>query len=523
MTKRRRAEGAPTPTDVPSATDDGGESPPETRRGLRARAVHGVFWTATSNWGNELSAFLVFAILSRLLDPEAFGLVALALVFVGFASVVADQGLTDALIQRKDLDERHLDAAFWMSVALGVVIAAFLAVFAVPISVALGERALAPVLVALGLTIPIGSSALVQRAILTRDLKFRSLALRTLVSIAVGSVIGVGAAFLGAGVWSLVAMRLATEIAAAIVLWRVVDWRPRFRFGRGASRELFHFGKHVVGYRLLNYANRNTDNLVIGAVLGPVALGFYTVGYRLLKLVLQITTNLIDSVAYPLYARLQHDPERFRRAYYKSTSYAALIAFPSFVALIALAPELVSVLFGPKWADSVPVMQVLALLGIVRTMSYLNTSMLTALGKPSWRFVIFGITTTLSVVAYLLVVKQGIVAVAWAATAVGCLIVPISYAAVNRLVHVDVHAYLKGIGAPLVASLAMGGAMVGVGYALGDKKLLTLVFASLAGAVVYLAAIEILAPRLGAEARQLVRYALPRPTRRRQMRLGTDA
>jgi PST family polysaccharide transporter len=514
MTKRRRSAGDPTPTDVPGAGDDAG-SPPETRRGLRARAVHGVFWTATSNWGNELSAFLVFAILSRLLDPEAFGLVALALVFVGFASVVADQGLTDALIQRKDLDDSHLDAAFWMSVALGV--------FAVPISAALGERALAPVLVALGLTIPIGSSALVQRAILTRELKFRSLALRTLVSIAVGSVIGVGAAFLGAGVWSLVAMRLATEVAAAVVLWRVVEWRPRFRLGRGAARELFHFGKHVVGYRLLNYANRNTDNLIIGAVLGPVALGFYTVGYRLLKLVLQITTNLIDSVAYPLYARLQHDPERFRRAYYKSTSYAALIAFPSFVALIVLAPELVSVLFGPKWADSVPVMQVLALLGIVRTMSYLNTSMLTALGKPSWRFVIFGITTTLSVVAYLLVVQQGIVAVAWAATAVGCLIVPISYGAVNRLVHVDVRAYVKGIGAPFAASLVMAGSMIVVGYLLGDKKLLTLVVASLVGALVYLATIEVLAPRLGAEARQLVRYALPRPMRRRQMRLGADA
>ena len=144
---------------------------PGTEPGLRRRAAKGVFWTAASNWGNELTRLLVFVILARVLDPKDFGLVAFALVFIGMTQVVADQGMADALVQRKDLDPAHFDSAFWMNVAFGIFLAAILAGLAIPISRAVGEPRLAPVVAVLALSIPISSLNLVQRALMTRELR----------------------------------------------------------------------------------------------------------------------------------------------------------------------------------------------------------------------------------------------------------------------------------------------------------------------------------------------------------------
>jgi PST family polysaccharide transporter len=486
------------------------EAPTGREGGLRARAAKGVAWTAASNWGDQVARLLVFAILSRLLDPEAFGLVALAWVFIGLTDVVAEQGLVDALVQRRHVTPTVLATAFWMTLGLGAVLMLLLVAFSVPIATALDQEELAPVLVVLALVIPIGSLSHVQRAILRRDLAFRSLALRTLVGVVVGSIVGVGAALLGFGVWSLVAQRLATQVTGTAVLWRVTPWRPSFAFVRADARELFRFGKHVVGFRLLNFYNANIDNFLVGAVLGPVALGFYTVGYRILRLVIQLTSNLIDSVAFPLYARLQDDPARFRRAYYKSSGFAAFVAFPAFTLLLVLAPEIVPVLFGPKWSESVPVMQVLAVLGLVRSVNYLNSSSLTALGKPSWRVVIVGVASILETAAYLVAVQYGIVEVAIAATVVGVVMTPVSYWALHRLVPYSVRTYLKQIAGPLAGSLALAAAVLGVGYVLPDlRPLVALVILASIGVVAYAVAVRVVARPLADEGLELLRVALP--------------
>ena len=155
-------------------------------------------------------------------------------------------------------------------------------------------------------------------------------------------------------------------------------------------------------------------------------------------------------------------------------------------------------------------MQVLSLLGLVRAVSYLNSSTLTALGKPSWRVVIVGITAILNVAAFAVVVTQGIVAVAVAAVCVGYLVAPMSYWAVNRLVPISARTYLKGVRGPLAASILFAGATLGLQHLLGGAgALVTLVIASSVGAIVYLAAIQILARPVVAEARNLARHALP--------------
>ena len=482
---------------------------------LRGRVASGVFWTATSNWGNELARLAVFVVLSRLLEPKDFGLVALALVFIGFTQVIADQGLADALVQRKRLDPAHLDSAFWMSMGFGVLLAILLAASALPVGLLLDQEALGPVLIALALGIPINSASLVQRAGLTRDLAFRSLALRTLISISVGGACAVGAAAAGFGVWALVVQHLVTPLVGVIVLWSVSDWRPRMRFSVAHFRQLFGFGISVVGFRLLNYFTRRSDELFIGSFLGPAALGFYTVAHRMLRLLFQVTSSLVDRVAFPVYSRLQDDPPRVCRAFYKSTSFTALIAFPAFAGFLVMAPEIVETLFGPKWADSVPVMQLLALLGLIQVLTYLNSIMVKALGKPSWQLAIVAVTAALKIGAFLVAVRYGIVGVAVAAVCVGYAVAPLWYSAVKRLAPISFSAYLAHLRGPLAATAVMAAVLLGLRSVIGDTDAaVSLVVASGVGAIVYVATVRMVAAPLAREGLELIRRALPGRTRR---------
>jgi PST family polysaccharide transporter len=318
------------------------------------------------------------------------------------------------------------------------------------------------------------------------------------------------AAFSGLGVWSLVIQNLAGVTTGTLVLWRVTDFRPRFTFSYSHCRDLLGFGSNVVGFRLLIYFTRWADELLIGAFLGPAALGFYTVGNRMLRMLIQVTSSLIDRVSFPLYSKLQDKPARLKAAFYKSTSYASLIAFPVFLATAVLAPQVVELFFGPKWADSVPVMQILAFFGLIQVLTYLNGTTIKALGKPGWLVFIVGITAALKVSGFLIAVQYGLIAVAVAATLVGWVVAPLYYWGVRRLVGIGLLEYWRSLRVQVVGSILSATTMLGCRYLLDDAHpLVTLAVAGAAGAAVYYAGVRLLAPPLAYEVRDLVSRGLP--------------
>ncbi len=484
------------------------------RGSLGARAAKGVLWTALGNWGNQIATFVVFVTLSRILVPEAFGLIAYASVFVGLVQLIANQGMLDALVQRPSLDREHLDTAFWTGLGVGVAAMALMMGLAYPIGLAVGEPKLPLVIVGLALSIPIGSTNLVQRALMTRDLAFRSITIRTLVATGVGSVAGIAAAVAGLGVWSLVVQNLANVVAGAVTLWALTSWRPRFGFSRSHFHDLFGYGIHVVAFKILNYFSRRGDDFLIGSFLGAASLGLYAIAYRMLTMIIDLTTNLIDSVAFPVYSRLQDEHHRLREAYYRTSGFVALVSFPVFAGILVLSPEIVEVFFGQKWKDSAPVMQVLALAGVVQAVNYLNSTMLKALGKPSWRVVLSGINMILSLIAFFAAVRHGILAVAIALVIVSYVAIPLSYIAVHRLMPFSAARYLARVGGPLVASVGSGLAAYGAREALhGHSSVLVLVLGIGAGALGYAASIALIARPLARDISGLLQSAFRRRER----------
>ncbi len=470
-----------------------------------------MFWTAAGNWGYQIATLVVFSILANLLTPAAFGLVALASVFVALMKLVEEQGMADALVQREDLEPEHLDTAFWISIGLSIALAVILTTGSALLATLVNEPDVAPILAWLSISLVLSGMSSVQRAILARDLRFASLTLRTLSSVVAGGVVGVAAALAGFGVWALVAQLITLELVGVIALWTASDWRPSLRFSRSHFRELFSFGSSVLGFKLLRFADRRVDNLMVGSLIGATALGFYVVAYRLLNLIINITTSVIGSVAFPVFSRIQRDGEQVKRAYYKAVRQTSVMSFPAFLGLIAVAPEATRLFFGNQWEASVPVMQVLAVAGLAQSVLFVNGVVLKSLGRPGWRLVIMAVSVSLLVGAFAIAVQWGIVAVAWALVVVTYLMAPVWLRATHRLVDLSFRRYVAQIGPPLLASVVMAGGVFALKPFL-DTWLLPWRFVALvtAGMMIYVAALWVIARPMATETLDLVRLSIPR-------------
>ncbi|MEA5564729.1 MOP flippase family protein [Anabaena sp. UHCC 0399] len=471
---------------------------PKASSNLRRKALVGVFWSAIESWGRQVISFGVFFLLARLLGPETFGLVALSSVCLNFLQVFVDQGFSQAIIQRKELEPEHLDTAFWTNLGMGTFLAIMTIASASLIGYFFKEPAIIPIIRCLSVTFIFIAFSSVQNAILQRTLAFKSLAKRTLIGVLIGGIVGVTMAFRGFGVWSLVAQQITSSFVQVLVLWKVSDWRPGLRFSQRHFKELFSFGINVLGMNIFNFFNRRSDDFLIGYFLGSVALGYYTVAYRLLLVLTELLTSIIARVSLPTFARLQEEPERLRNALYQAIKLTSLITFPGFFGMVILAPEIVRVVFGEQWLQSIPVMQILNLIGILYAYFYFNASVIMAMGKPSWKLALDGVQAVSNIVAFAIAVQWGIVAVAAAYVIRGYLMAPLTVWVVWKLVRINVVTYLRQGAAPLAATITMLGTIFAVKYLLSNivNTSAMLAVAILVGAIVYILSIFLIAPKL---------------------------
>ncbi|MBW4700121.1 MAG: lipopolysaccharide biosynthesis protein [Aphanocapsa lilacina HA4352-LM1] len=479
---------------------------------LRHKAITGVGWSAVQNFGSQFLSLWVYLVLARILGPETFGLVALASVFVAFVQVFQEQGFTEAIVQRPALDRAHLDTAFWTNATIGLVLTLFGIAVSGPVAALFGEPRLGAILAWLAPSLLIGSLSAVQQAVLTREFAFRTLAARQLVATLAGGAVGLAMALSGFGVWSLVAQQLANQAIGLAILWFASPWRPGLQISKAHLRELFGFGINVTGFNLSNFFNRRAVDFLIGYFLGPVALGYYSIAMRILTVMIQLLTTTTTQVAMPTFSQLQQQPERLRSAFYTVTQFTSLVSFPAFLGVAALAPELVTVVFGSQWQASVPVLQILALLGLQQSVLFFNSTVLVAMGKPAWRLGINLLNAVCGLVAFAFAVHWGIVAVAAAYTLRVYLLSPVTIWAVDRLIRIELVTYLNQFIPPLIGSLAMVSAIWATRQLLLERldPLSLLAFCLAVGAGVYLLTLRWCAPALFERAFSYVRLLLPK-------------
>lgn len=465
---------------------------------LQQKAFTGLIWSVIQNSGTQIFSLIIFLLLARLLTPETFGLIALANVFLAFMRIFLDQGFAKALIQRETIEPEHLDAAFWSQVICGVLLTTVTFFGANIVAGIFDQPKLIPVLQSLSSIFVINSFTRVHDALLCREFTFKVIALRSLLATIISGVVGIAMAFTGYGVWSLVTLNITAELVSLIVIWGTVDWRPKFQFSFKHFKDLYSFGMYLFAFKFIKFFDKRADNLLIGYFLGEVALGYYAIAYRILEMMTKLLVKTVDKVALPTFSRLQTEPERFRQLFYNTTQFTSLIAFPTYLGVAILGTELIVTLFGEQWIPAIGVMQILAFEGILLAVSLFHKSVFISMGKPSWTVRISLLNATANLIACLIAVRWGITAVAIAYVISSYLVFPVSQWAVNRLIAIDLKAYLRQFVIPLFGSAIMVGAIAIAKYLLLnaiDTKLL-LVIGTIIGALIYALCVRIMEPQL---------------------------
>ena len=247
---------------------------------------HALKWAFVMSWGRRGFALLFTFLLAAILGPEAYGVVTLAMVYIVLMELFVEQGVVTAIVQRKNLDDAHLDAAFWTNLAWSVLFAGISVALAGFWARANGVPELEPVIDVLSITIIVWALTLVQRAQLEREMKFKILAVRSNVATFVGGVVGVCAALAGAGVWALVAQQLTFTAVSTLMFIALGRWYPHFRFSLQHARELFSFSASVFFANSAGFLSRRGDILFMGLFFGPAVVGIYRLCDRLVDTVL---------------------------------------------------------------------------------------------------------------------------------------------------------------------------------------------------------------------------------------------
>jgi teichuronic acid exporter len=358
-----------------------------------------VSWSYVLNVGRITTTLVLSLVLARLLGPEAFGLIAMANVYVMFVELLVRQGLFVALVQRPGLTDRHLDTAFWLTVAAVTVLTPLSMLASVPWAAMNRLPDLAPVIVGLSLLVPLRGLSVVQEAIFHRKLNYKVLAIRGNVATVIGGVVGLGLALGGAGVWSLVAQQLVAAGVELVMIWYASSWRPSRRYAREDARELLGFGSKTILASFGNFANHRADALLIGLLFGPVAVGLYRMAARLIETALDFAIGGIQTVSLPELSKFVTDPPAFRRRALELMRLVAVIAAPAY-AILAVSSDALFRLLGDEWAAAADPLKLLALLGFTAAVFNLAGPILDASGRPGLHAALMWVGAAVSVATF---------------------------------------------------------------------------------------------------------------------------
>jgi len=483
--------------DAPEAEVGGGR-----RSRLRGDVASGVRWGTFDRTVQTVLRMGTTILLARLVAPEDFGLIAIALVVVNLAALISGLGLGPALVQRRELRAEHIGVAFTLSAGFGTFLAALTALSAVPAAAFFDQPSLREVLPVLAVIFLFKGIELTPNDMLIREMRFRGYYLTSTIAVTVASAVGVVLAVAGWGIWALVSLSLVEAALASVLAWvvaiRAGVWSPSVSMDRAALRDLLPYSSYVTVSLLVGYGQSNADNLLVGKILGARPLGYYNLAYRAFLLPLQRFGEVIGDSVFPALSAVKDDLPRLRAGFIRSTQYVALVFFPLTIGMAITAPQAVPVAFGRQWIPAVHTLQVLALTGPLASMSRLKGALCLAIGRPNWDFWLNVFGFALFVPAFVIGVQYGILGVA-VSYAVACAIeTPVVVYVIGKGIQTGPGAVLRPLLPVVLATLVMGAGTAGVGGLMEGSvaQPLQLVGMVLTGAALYLLSLRVLAPEL---------------------------
>lgn len=352
---------------------------------VQNKVVSSVVWSVAKTWGGRLTSLLVFMVLTRLLDARAVGAVAFVSAILAVLVTMSEIGLAEYLIYRED-STLSRNQIFWFQMYLSLAVFGVALLAGPPVLEALGQSDAAQIFPYLCLLLPLSALTSVQDAIQRRELKFKDIAIRSLIGMVVGGIVGVGTALAGGGMWSLVAKQLSETIVIVALLWGMSDWRPRWSCDWSGFRKIFDYGRYLAGGRLLDILTINIDDVIVGIAIGQNELGLYSIGKKLYAMTSELLAGVAHQISGPLFAKLKEGKTTLWTMYVTAVGYISWLVIPLYTALYLLAPQIVPLLFGDKWSGAVWILQSFCFVGMVLPLWLFHWSMLMTSGSSAVTF-----------------------------------------------------------------------------------------------------------------------------------------
>ncbi len=351
-------------------------------RSLLKSAGTAAAWNAAANWLGLIGGFISLIAMARLLAPVEFGLYGMALVALAIPETIACNSLNQSLIRQPNMQPGHCNSVFLMSSGLGLLF--FVAMFAgAPlVADAFGQPRLTPIIRAMSAILLMGALSSVSAALLQRDLRYREITYVDVAGTTVAVVAGIILAVVLKNAWALVLMELLRRLVRMIGFIWLARWRPSLETSLQDARDLASFNLANVGLELIRVAETSLPRGIVGAVLGPAALGMLNLALRILDQVRLALVSPLGALALPVAAKSQNDLPVLHRALEGAIQLASVLAYPVFLGAAVVSPIAVPLLFGSQWTDAIPAIQIALLMGLRAPSSAFNAGILKGVGRP---------------------------------------------------------------------------------------------------------------------------------------------
>ena len=360
---------------------------------LTEQTFLGFLWMITGSGIQVVLKIVVIAVLARLITPKEFGVMGIAVIVLEFSKLFTQMGVGPAIIQRKELERRHLEVGFTLSLLMGLFFSSLLVLIAPLLAAFFRMEGLVPIMRVISLVFLVDSFTLIGQALMQRNMKFKVITTIEVLSYTIGyGAVGIVLGYFGWGVWALVIANLSQAVLQAVLIVWVQPFSKRLGTDFKTFKELLHFGGGMTIARIGNYLALQGDNLVVGRILGEQALGIYGRAYQFMAMPAGLFGNALDKTLFPAMAKVQDDKQKLGKAYLTSVSIIALIAIPLSILLVVLAPETIMTLLGSNWKDVILPFQILACSLLFRMSYKMSDSLTRAMGavyRRAWRQFIF--------------------------------------------------------------------------------------------------------------------------------------
>ena len=449
------------------------------------KVVSGFLWRFMERFGAYAVSFVVSVILARILDPEAYGTIALVTVFTNILQVFVESGLGRALVQKKEAEDIDFSSVFYFNMAVCLLLYCGLFAFAPYIAQFFNNIELTSVIRVLGIILIISGLKNVQQAYVSRKMLFKKFFYATLIGTLFSAVVGICLAYWGAGVWALVAQSLANALVDTLMLWITVKWRPKKCFSLQRLKGLLSYGWKLLIAALVGSLSDNLRQLFIGKLYTSADLAFYNKGDQIPSIVNGNVNAAIDSVIFPVMAEAQDNKESVKNMTRRAITTSTYIMAPIYIGLACCAETLIRILLTEKWLPCVPFLRIFCITYLFYPIHTANLNAILAVGRSDIDLKLELIKKLLEIMVLLLTMRYGVMAIAYGLIGTAILNQIINAWPNKELIGYSYLEQIRDVLPEIALACVMGAVVYFVGY-LQLPDFTVLVLQIMVGIVVYL-------------------------------------